>query len=67
MNAPSFLQVLAREDFSLSSFLFFLPSTMNTTPRFLITIDTEGDNLWSLPREITTSNAKFLPRFQNLS
>ena len=39
---------------------------MNTTPRFLITIDTEGDNLWSLPREITTHNARFLPRFQTL-
>ena len=39
---------------------------MNTTPRFLITIDTEGDNLWSLPRTITTRNAKFLPRFQTL-
>ena len=39
---------------------------MNTTPRFLITIDTEGDNLWALPREITTRNAQFLPRFQTL-
>lgn len=35
-------------------------------PYFLITIDTEGDNLWSKPREITTRNAKFLPRFQAL-
>ena len=35
-------------------------------PRFLITIDTEGDNLWSRPREITTRNARFLPRFQTL-
>ena len=33
---------------------------------FLITIDTEGDNLWSRPREITTRNAAFLPRFQQL-
>lgn len=39
---------------------------MNTTPRFLITIDTEGDNLWSQPRQITTRNAQFLPRFQTL-
>jgi hypothetical protein len=37
-----------------------------TRPRFLITIDTEGDNLWSAPREITTRNASALPRFQSL-
>ncbi|NUP88231.1 MAG: deacetylase [Candidatus Sumerlaeia bacterium] len=35
-------------------------------PAFLITIDTEGDNLWARPREITTRNAAFLPRFQAL-
>ena len=35
-------------------------------PAFLITIDTEGDNLWSSPREITTRNSLFLPRFQQL-
>ena len=35
-------------------------------PSFLITIDTEGDNLWSRPRTITCANAKFLPRFQSL-
>ena len=35
-------------------------------PAFLITIDTEGDNLWSRPRHITTENAKYLPRFQSL-
>jgi len=33
---------------------------------FIITIDTEGDDLWSRPREITTRNAKYLPRFQAL-
>lgn len=42
---------------------------MNTdfakTP-FLITIDTEGDDLWASPREITTRNAEYLPRFQSL-
>lgn len=36
------------------------------SPAFLITIDTEGDNLWSRPREVTTENARFLPRFQEL-
>jgi hypothetical protein len=36
------------------------------TPAFLITIDTEGDNLWNCPQEITTANAAFLPRFQTL-
>jgi hypothetical protein len=35
-------------------------------PAFLITIDTEGDDLWSAPKEITTRNAAFLPRFQSL-
>lgn len=35
-------------------------------PRFLITIDTEGDNLWGRPARITTENSKFLPRFQAL-
>ncbi len=38
---------------------------MSATP-FIITIDTEGDDLWSRPREITTRNASFLPRFQRL-
>ena len=33
---------------------------------FLITIDTEGDNLWACPREITTYNSHYLPRFQQL-
>ena len=35
-------------------------------PAFLITIDTEGDNLWAAPRDITTNNSRFLPRFQSL-
>jgi len=35
-------------------------------PAFLITIDTEGDNLWSLPTKIETRNAAYLPRFQQL-
>ncbi len=35
-------------------------------PFFLVTVDTEGDNLWARPREITTRNAEFLPRFQAL-
>jgi hypothetical protein len=35
-------------------------------PAFLITIDTEGDNLWAAPRTITTKNAESLPRFQQL-
>ena len=34
---------------------------------FLITIDTEGDNLWSRPSQITTENSKYLSRFQQLS
>jgi len=38
---------------------------MSKTP-FIITIDTEGDDLWARPREITTRNAEHLPRFQSL-
>lgn len=38
---------------------------MPETP-FIITIDTEGDDLWSAPRHITTGNAAYLPRFQTL-
>jgi hypothetical protein len=38
---------------------------MSETP-FIITVDTEGDNLWARPREITTRNAEYLPRFQSL-
>lgn len=35
---------------------------------FIITVDTEGDNLWASHRgePITTRNTYFLPRFQNL-
>ena len=33
---------------------------------FLITIDTEGDNLWDLPEKITTANSSHLERFQKL-
>jgi hypothetical protein len=35
-------------------------------PRFLITIDTEGDNFWSRPKIVTTKNSSFLARFQSL-
>ncbi|MBL8880220.1 MAG: hypothetical protein JNG88_13965 [Phycisphaerales bacterium] len=41
-------------------------SPFDRRPAFLITMDTEGDNIWSAPREITTRNARFLPRFQTL-
>ena len=36
--------------------------------KFIITIDTEGDNLWEWKHgdEITTENVKYLPRFQSL-
>lgn len=36
---------------------------------FLITIDTEGDNCWAVKdinRQVSTENAKYLPRFQEL-
>ncbi|WP_159566830.1 deacetylase [Budvicia diplopodorum] len=35
-------------------------------PAFLISIDTEGDNLWVNTKDISTQNAKFLDRFQKL-
>jgi hypothetical protein len=35
-------------------------------PEFIITIDAEGDNLWSRPDIITTHNSKYLSRFQQL-
>jgi hypothetical protein len=35
-------------------------------PYFLISIDTEGDDAWSRTRQVTTRNARFLPRFQAL-
>ena len=35
-------------------------------PAFLVTVDTEGDNLWAKPRAVTTRNAEYLPRFQSL-
>lgn len=35
-------------------------------PAFLITIDTEGDNLWQQNYNITTKNVNYLPRFQQL-
>ncbi|OZI15462.1 deacetylase [Sodalis-like symbiont of Philaenus spumarius] len=36
------------------------------TPAFIITIDTESDNLWEHHRYLTTENAHYLPRFQAL-
>jgi hypothetical protein len=37
------------------------------SPYFLITIDTEGDNLWSYSTTVKTENAGFISRFQALS
>jgi hypothetical protein len=39
---------------------------MPEKPRFLITIDTEGDNLWAISPTVSTRNASFLQRFQEL-
>jgi len=35
-------------------------------PCYLITVDTEGDNLWARPERPATANSRFLPRFQAL-
>ncbi|MDE9453820.1 polysaccharide deacetylase family protein [Xenorhabdus bovienii] len=37
-----------------------------TLPTFIITIDTEGDDLWQNSDKISTKNTQYLPRFQNL-
>ncbi|MBE0653874.1 MAG: hypothetical protein IH594_08755, partial [Bacteroidales bacterium] len=34
--------------------------------KFIITIDTEGDNQWDHGRDLTVENIKFVPRFQAL-
>ena len=34
--------------------------------KFLVTIDTEGDNLWDHGRKLGVENIKFVPRFQAL-
>ena len=39
---------------------------MDKRPYLLITIDTEGDDLWSRPKRITTANINYLPRFQEI-
>jgi hypothetical protein len=33
---------------------------------FLITIDVEGDNVWTKPKQVETENAAYMPRFQAL-
>ena len=42
------------------------PADKAQKPAFLITIDTEGDNIWTRPRDVSTENSKYLPRFQSL-
>ena len=42
------------------------PDKMSHQPFFLITIDTEGDNIWANPHVVETKNAEYLPRFQSL-
>jgi hypothetical protein len=39
---------------------------VNYIMKFIISIDTEGDNQWDHGRELTVENIKFVPRFQNL-
>lgn len=38
-----------------------------TQPSFLISIDMEGDDIWSRPKQATTRNAEYLRRFQAFS
>jgi len=37
------------------------------SPAFIITVDTEGDNVWARARTTTTRNAAWLPGFQELA
>ena len=37
-----------------------------SAPAFIVTVDTEGDNLWGRPRTVTTHNARYVQRFQGL-
>jgi len=37
-----------------------------TRMKFIITLDTEGDNQWDHGRILTTENIRYIPRFQNL-
>ncbi len=41
-------------------------SSNPSRPAFIITMDAEGDNLWANSAQVTTENAKYLPRFQSL-
>ena len=34
--------------------------------KFILSIDTEGDNQWDFGRELTVENIKYVPRFQDL-
>jgi len=44
-----------------------LPTPVNSGGiPFLITMDTEGDNLWENSSTVSTENASYLPRFQRL-
>lgn len=43
-----------------------IPRRPPLQPAFLITIDTEGDDLWGRPQQIEAKNLAFLPRFQTL-
>ncbi len=42
------------------------PGHSSPSPAFLVTIDAEGDNVWSRPRVVSVRNAAFLPRFHAL-
>jgi hypothetical protein len=39
---------------------------MMANPAFVITIDTEGDDVWGQSSTVTTENVRFLPRFHDL-
>jgi len=39
---------------------------VNSFMKLIITVDVEGDNLWSSSTSMTTKNAHYIPRFQDL-
>jgi hypothetical protein len=42
------------------------PSRTAQQPSFLVTIDTEADNVWARSDSVTTTNSRYIPRFQQL-
>ncbi|CDG23260.1 WalW protein [Xenorhabdus poinarii G6] len=51
---------------TIKSLLLYFWCNSMLLPAFIITIDTEGDDLWQNNGQILTKNTEYLPRFQRL-